>query len=254
MRVGALFVVFMFLCTCGCTPRFIRLKNPDQIESGLQLIAARNAQIEQIKASVAIKGIGIVGHLFHEQADIVARAPQYLLWSMRSFFESPATLIASNGEFITIYDFSGNSAKSYDRLPLNNNSVIDLFDFKIHPRFLIDLLLTRIPLADARSISISEKDALLELKAELFEQWSLRCVFEKTRGVVMQISLRNAQSDYGYELSYENFSQHNGIWFPSLYVVRAFQSGHELTFSMRMKRLELNGVPMAAENFYLKPH
>src|SRR5580700_7321039 len=130
MRVVALLIV-MVLGTSACTIRFVRVRDGNLIEKYLKEINERNEKILQIKASVMVKGIGLIDHLFHEQVDIVAAEPHFLRMAVRSFFESPSNIIASNGEFITIYDFSNSKSENYQSMPINSDSVIDIFNLKI---------------------------------------------------------------------------------------------------------------------------
>jgi len=249
----AFLVLVLALSLSACTGRFVLLRDPYEIDHFLKAINEHNNAIEQIKAGVAIKGVGILGHLFHEQADVIIKKPHFLLWAMRSFFDSPASIIASNGEFITIYDWSGHRSATYEKMPISAHSLIDLFDFKIHPRFLIDLVLTRVPLEHARDVQINKKDGLFEYKAELDDQWRIRAVFEEARRVVLEMSLLNKDSELSYEVSYAEFSKYGEILFPTLYSVRANSAKNAVKFTMRVKRLDINGISVSPENFFLSP-
>lgn len=241
------------LSLSACAGRFVRIRDPLKFDHALKLIEQHNASITQLKAALSIKGIGILGHLFHEQADIVIQKPHFMLWSMRSFFDSPASMAASNGEFITMYDWSGQRSAAYEKIAIEQESVIDLFDFKIHPSFLNDMMLTRVPLKNSRKVMISKNNGRYEYSAELEDAWQLRAIFEEARSIVLEMSLVNKKAGLAYEISYADWDKHEAIMFPTLYQVRVQSMNTSLKFSMKVKRLELNGILLPKEKFFLRP-
>lgn len=253
MKIWVLPALIAVLGTSACMKRFVRVTSPSEIRENLKQIEEYNSRVSQLKAAFSIKGIGILGHLFHEQADIIVQKPDFLLWQMRSFFDVPASMIASDGRFITIYDWTDQHTAVYEKIPLDNNSLIDLFDFKIHPRFLISLLLAQVPLSHARALNIAKNNGLLEFKAELDDGFQLKAIFEEARQVVLQISLINSISGLSYDVQYDEIVNKDGILFPTLYNVKASNNNNSLKFAIRIKRLELNGPPTPADKFFLRP-
>ena len=196
-RVLGLLLVLLELN--ACSPRFVRVSKAELVDSYLHTISEYNSRVSQIKATVDIKGFG-----FRERADFIAQKPAYLLWSMRSFFETPSSIIASNGEYITAYDFSGLSAERYKKFAIKNNSVIELFDFRFHVPSLINILLGRIPVNNAANLSFGVHKNLLEYSFILPDDLEVRGLFDLTTGLLLQSSFTNTKQDLSYYVNYRS--------------------------------------------------
>lgn len=242
-------VVLLF---SACTPRFSRISDTHQLEHSLSVLENYSSKVSQLKAFVSIKGIGFLGHLFHEQADIIVQKPHYLLWAMRSFFDAPQSMVASNGEYITIFDWSTNGSESYQKIALKEKSAIDMFDFPIHPRFFIDIMLARFSLEHAQAITVNKNNGLLEYQAR-FGRWSINAIFDTDREVILRLSFFNQDQEIKYDVSYGEWAPNNSVLFPMLYVVKAQCKNKTLEFSMRIKTLEINGPLLEGDKFYLSP-
>lgn len=237
----------------ACSPRFVRVNKPKFIESYLNTISAYNSRLYQIKATLDIKGLGFLGHHFHERADFIAQKPHNLLWSMRSFFETPVSIVASNGEFITAYDFSGQSAERYKKLRLENNNIIELFDFRFHVPSLLNILLADVPLSRATNINFGVHENLLEYSFDLPENWQVRGLFDLNTKLLTQSTYTNSKYDLAYHVNYLEPVLRNGVLFPSLYNIRAKSASHVLRFELRITQGEINTALIEQAFFYLKP-
>lgn len=237
----------------GCSPRFVRVTRPEQFEVVLQKIALYNSKIKQLKAAVDIRGLGLFGNHFHERADLIVQKPHFFWWSLRSFFETPANVIASNGEFITMYDFTADRTHSYQELALKPQSVIDIFDFRFHPPSLIAILLAQVPLDGARNIQLRQHEDLIEWSADLSDAWQVRGLFDARMPKLLESSYTNQALGLFYHVRYSEHALEDGICFPKLYVMRAKGSSQALRFELRLTHSELNQTPMSPEIFYLRP-
>lgn len=235
----------------ACSPRFVRVSRPELVDSYLDNISAYNSRINQIKATVDIKGLGFLGHHFHERADFIVQKPQYLLFSMRSFFGSPSSIIASNGEYITAYDFSGQGAERYKKFSIKN-PVIELFDFRFHVPALLNILLANIDLEHATNLSFGIHEKLLEFNFDLPEGWRVHGIFDLNTQLLSQSSFINKHYDLAYYVSYSEHSLRNNILFPGLYTVKAKSASNVLRFEMRIVHAELNTALVDPTIFYLK--
>jgi len=250
-RVLGLLLVLLELT--ACSPRFVRVNKPELVESYLNTITTYNARVTQIKATLDIKGLGLFGHHFHERADFIAQKPHNLLWSMRSFFETPISIIATNGEYITAYDFSGQSAERYKKLSLENTSVIELFDFRFHVPSLLNILLAHVPLSNATNIKFGAHEKLLEYSFDLPGGWQTGGLFDLNTQALVQSAYTNSNSQLSYQVSYSEAVLRNGILFPSLYIIKAKSASHSLGFELRMTHAEINTAVVEQAFFYLKP-
>jgi hypothetical protein len=249
-RVLGLLLVLLQLN--ACSPRFVRVSRPELVDSYLQAISVYNSRVSQVKATVDIRGLGFLGQHFHERADIIAQKPHYLLWSMRSFFETPMSVIATNGEYITAYDFSAQSPERYKKVALKNRSVIELFDFRFHLPSLLSIILAEIPLQGALNLSFGVHEKLLNYNFELPDNWQVHGLFDLNTQRLTQSSFIHKQHELSYHVDYSDYVIKNGISFPGLYTIRAQSASSTLRFELRIVNLELNSALVDPAFFYLK--
>src|SRR5580704_15685161 len=160
------FLAIVMICAvmnASCSWRGIIISKPEDINKYLAQIEVYNQEVEQLKASLDITAHGIMGNFIREQADIIVRSPKYLYWSLRSFFGPPSMVMTSNGEFVTMYDFSGQSHQRYQKLPIRDESSFEWLGFHFHPRSIINLFLAKIPLKDGHDIQLRMSEGILEI-------------------------------------------------------------------------------------------
>ncbi|MCA9508700.1 MAG: DUF4292 domain-containing protein [Myxococcales bacterium] len=244
-------LLFIFLLV-SCRPKFLEITNARSLENYLAVIEQSNAKVHQIKAQADIRGNGLLGHFFHERADIVAQAPHYFLWSLRSFFESPASIIASNGKFISVYDIS-NNAQPFHRIPLSENSVVELMDFPFQPKILLNLLLNKIDLRGAKNLKLLTNKNIWLVKADLDGDWHVHASFNEDERYFREIAFEQKKHKIKYRVRYGEMHREQGLSFPTSLMVVASMNGRSLKFNMRFEQLEINGFDISPDTFLLGP-
>lgn len=237
----------IFLCSCR---QLVRVEDKATFARYLSEISALNAKMTQVKASLDIKGRGFFGSFFHEQADIVAQKPDKLYWSLRSFFGSPALVIASDGRYLTMYDFSGGSNSAYQKFLLKEESYLDLLEFKFHPQSLIYLLMAQVPLGS--NIEIKSLDDKLEISSDLDDHWVAISLVDIAQKRVLKTRLVNSREGISYKANYDDFAL--GIDFPQLLVLQVKGQSKSADLEIKLSNLDINGDQVSAGVFYLKPH
>jgi hypothetical protein len=247
-----LFIAFcLVVLTSACTARYVKVANQETIARYFEQVTLYNKLVDQIKASLDIKAYGILGSLIHEQADVIVKSPQYLYWSLRSFFGVPSVVLASNGEWLTMYDFSGHSPQTYQKIALKHDSFFELLDFRFHPQSLIDILLGRIPLG--KNVSMSIADDKLEIKSDLDHGWSQRSIFDPQHNRLLETFLGNELLSVSYHAKYDNFTT-EGMSFPRSIVLLAKGKTRFLRLHIEYVNVEINGDPVLPDIFYLESH
>ncbi len=249
-----LLLLAVILLLTSCTPKFVPVHNPRTLDRYLDKITQASKRITQIKASVDIRGTGLFGQLFHERADIIAAEPHFLLWSLRSFFEAPAHMMASNGEVISIYDFSGNSESSYEQIFIDKNSVVDLFDFPFHPQSLINFFLNKVDLSSAKNLQIAVLENIWQIDADLPFGWQMKALFDEPSSSFKEIILIHSVRGLKYQVNYSELSLIDGNLFPKSLVVAATKNKRTLKIALTFEQLEINGPRVLPDTFFLKPH
>lgn len=247
MRLLPLALVF----TIGCTARYVKVDTAGTRVGYIEHIQAYNLAVQQIRASLDIKAYGVVGSFLHEQADVIVQAPHYMYWSLRSFFGPPSMVFASNGQFLTLYDFSGHSPETYQKIALKHDSFFELLDFRFHPQSLIDILLAKVPLRNESSMSVSE-DRLL-IVTELEHGWTTSCIFDHHQNQLLETTIKNHELGVSYQAKYDNFET-GRMSFPRSIVLLAKGKSRFLRLHVEYVKLELNGDQVLPDIFYLEPH
>lgn len=245
--------VVSLVLLASCHPKFLTVTAPRTLENYLAIIEESGKRVSQLKASVDIRGNGLLGQFFHERADIMVMSPHFLLWSLRSFFETPAQILASNGEIITLYDFN-DSSEPFRHIIIDKNSVIDLFEFPFHPKSLVNLFLNKIELAASKNLHIAVLDDLWRIEADQEDGWHILGLFDANARVFKEITFENVSSRIKYQVKYSDMSLVDGIVFPKLLAVSAQMKGQNLKFNVRFDQLYLNGPKLLPDTFILKPH
>lgn len=242
--------LLMVILNIDCAANYVKVSSA-QINAGyFDQIAAYNQAVHQVKASLDIKAYGILGSALHEQADVIVRSPYYLYWSLRSFFGPPSLLFASNGDFLTVFDFSGHSNKTYQKIPLNHDSFLELLDFKFHPQSLIDILLAKVPLGNEANLRVSTNK--IEITSELGHGWRIKSIFDHQHNRLLETQISNQMLEVVYHAKYDNFTK-EGISFPHSLVLLAKGSARFLRLHIEFTNIEINGEPVLPAIFYLEP-
>lgn len=252
MRLIAI-VLFLLFAT-ACSQKYLRVDNAELIARYRVQIEAYNQRVSQLKASLDIRASGVMGSFIHEQADIVVSSPHYLYWSLRSFFGPPSLLLACNGQYVTMYDFTGHHEPPYQKISLQDDSFFELMDFSFHPTSLINLLLAKIPLAGGKEVELKAADGKLEIRAMLNNGWEMRSVFDHIQERVRETRLLNHALGISYQVKYDNFKESSGIYFPRSLILFAKGPSRFAKFNIELLEIELNGEPTLPDMFYIKPH
>jgi outer membrane lipoprotein-sorting protein len=238
----------------ACSLPFVRLTAPEVVHEHLENIARYNSGVSQLVAAVDISGTGIFGSLIHEQADLAIKKPHFLLWSLRSFFGPPATIVASDGQFITIFDYFSQTDSTYKKIPFTDDSMFQMFGFAFHPKYLTSLLLAQIPLDKAYEIELAYKENELKITAKLPFDWALSSKFDTSLNRLLETELTNEAARLYYHVEYKNYQENSGIYFPTQHVVTAKNQSKSLRFAVTFSQFKLNGPPIDDDKFYLQDH
>lgn len=252
MLTRLIFLALVLLLS-SCRPTFLPITHPRALENYLAMLDESSRRITQIRGSLDIRGVGLLGHFFHERADVIVTSPCYLLWSLRSFFQTPAFMVASNGAYITTFDLN-NSFSPYDQIPITNESVVTLFEFPFHPQSLINFFLNRIELSSAKNIEIGVHDSLWRIEADQNDDWHIVALFDESKRVFTEITLENRKQAIVYQVKYSDMKLEQGIMVPKLLTIMAKINKKSVKLNVRFDQLEVNGEKILPDSFFLKSH
>lgn len=247
-----LLAICLLSLSLSCSRQFLPIKDPQRSIRIMEEIDSYNQELVQLKASMEVRGRGVVGNLTSEQVDVVLKAPNYLYLSLRSFFGPPSLILTANEEHITMMDFSSRETEAYKVMKLDGNSSVKLFGMDLYPHQLLNLLLARVPLDKARDVEISIRDERILISAQLPDGFSFSSEFDRRLRRVIATSIAN--DSMSFTARYDNFQPSSGIYFPRSIVFWAKNLSQRLSLSILMQDIELNGEPVLPDIFYLTPH
>lgn len=248
-----LLLMLPVLLLCACSLPYVRL-NGDQAEVLVHKIADSQHHIEQIKTVLDIRGTGLVGQFFHERADLIAKKPHFLLLSLRSFFDTTALILASNGQYLTMFDFTGQSQSSYQKTVIGIDSLVKVFDWQFHPAALISVVLGFFPLAGAKNLEVFLSNELIKLSGDENFGWHIIAIYDRKSMNLKEITWYNSSLKISLCTKYYDYQLINGHEKAQLLVVKSTNPGGSLAFDLRFTELEINGTPILPDTFYLNPH
>lgn len=254
MRLLALAIGFLFFIVLGCGLKFTRVASPVAMARYLEQIDAHNEKVNQLKASLDIKAAGILGKFIHEQADVIAREPHYLLWSLRSFFGPPAVVIAYNGQFLTMYDFSGQSDEIYRKTTLMDDEYFEMFDLRFDPQAFVTIMLGKIPLKRSKDVELNVDGDRLMIQGSLPNGWIFKSIYDHRQDKILESEMTNSSWALSYRVVYSNFSEISGINFPRSLLLFAKGKSRFAKFNIEITNVSLNGELVLPDVFYLEPH
>jgi hypothetical protein len=246
--------LYILLHLCSCSARYTRVSKLEDTNNYIAILANYNSKITQLKAALDIRGLGFLGHSFHERADILVTKPHYFLWSMRSFFDAPAQIIASNGEYITAYDFTSQNTERYQKMSLADRNMLELFGFRFNITALMHLLLAQVPLEHAHQIIISISNHIIKYNSYVLDNWYVESFFDIESKKLLSSVFSNKNYGLSYQVEYSEHLDRDGVWFPNVYTVKAVDNAQILRFELRLLHAELNGVVADPALFYLKSY
>lgn len=244
----------LIILLSGCMPKPKPISDPYLMEKSIEKLSLASERIKQLKAAADIKGTGILGQFFHEKADVIAKDPHYLIFSLRSFFESPAFMIASNGQFITMYDFTGGRSHAYERIPVGPHSSIELFEFPFEPNILVNILLNKINLQNAQNIELKTSQSHIFAQADLPQGWQIQAQLDEEKLYFTELSYLNKQKKLSFKVIYSDVIQNLGHYYPTSLVIFAKGAKTSVKFALSFNHWEINSEPILPDAFYIKPH
>ncbi len=250
LRYYFLLVSLAFLMSCS--QKFIALSRDEQANT-IEQINKANSQITQLKASIDIRATGFLGHFFHEQADIIVQEPQNLLFFVKSFIGPPSVIVASNDSFVTMYDFSLSGENNYTSIDYNKNTFFTLFETKIYPKILIELMLNKVLLSGIQNLQTYKDKNLYKITGTREQAWQISFYFDEHTQHITAINWNNQALELQYNATYKNFTNINGIYFPKEMVFSIKDKSRETNFKFLINEVLLNGAHEDKEIFYLKP-
>jgi hypothetical protein len=153
---------------------------------------------------------------------------------------------------MSVYDFSSTQSP-YQLMPLNKDSVIDLFGLEFHPEPFISILLARYPFQKSRDVQVFSKNNYGKINS-LVDDWSVSAIFDAGNALLKEMRWTNQAMGVSYSAKYQNITNIDGHQFARLLVVNANNKSASFGFELYFEHMEINGAPLELDQFLLKPY
>ena len=246
-------LAFLVICVSACSPRMIRIVDNKQVEQALKSISEYNGTIHQLRARATVRGHGLLGRMFREEADIVAQVPNFFILSLRSPLGPPMSVVAGNGSFLTSVNFSSGTEPHYAMQPITGAMEFEWFDMSLHPYMMVPFLLARVPLEGVKNIQLFTRNKVFVVSGKFDEFWHYEAIFNPNEHEIHAVKFINVALGEQFDVLYRKHERINGVSFPRLLIIHA-RAADSIKFQLELDEMELNGEPLAPESFFLKLH
>lgn len=256
-RGVALFVSLLLFGLSGCPrptlPEVERLTSPEVARVRLEREGARR---ERLSGHVKARMDGIQGLFASADLDVLIERPAKLHIAVRSFFEQPMLVLATDGVFLSGYDATG-GAPVFLKDVVDGRTFERLVGIEIWPQDLVALFVGVPPAAgaDARQLAIDEKARTYQVG--LVEPQGVVSVV--TARLEDDAMVRWQRYDEGgalvFDARYSDFEVREGVPFAHKLRLELPGSRDEAPRAVRFeaKDVELNGAPFDPAAFRIAP-
>jgi Domain of unknown function (DUF4292) len=220
------YLLLLFL-VIGC-PKTMRFSPAPHLtpEIVLQNLANEGQGRYQVSGTFMARSTGIKRLLGSVELDVVAKFPAFLHISVRSFFNQPARIFASNEQKMYLLEMLDAGTAKYRVEPLSDRTVEEILSLPLSPKEIVEVLLGIAPVQDAKVLEV-KLDHVGKLYTVTLRNLDSK-VTEITARVLDHVITRRVQYDATghkiYEVVYGDFSLISGINF-----------SHRLDFTVSLK-------------------
>lgn len=192
---------------------------------------------------------GLKGLVVSADLDVIAESPARLHLAVRSFFDQPIQVLATDGERVTLYDAQGDGGPRFYAGPADASAARRLLGVPLSPEEVVDVLLGRVPAgATARAHAASEKGAAYTVVFDL-AGGGRATVTADLDDAITHLAVADAAGRPRYEVAYDDFDVREGIRFAEKLEVRVHAAGGAEALVLSIKEAELNPEPFPDEVF-----
>jgi hypothetical protein len=197
---------------------------------------------------------GVAGVVAHADLDVVLERPARANLAVRSFFEQPMQVLATDGSEVTLYDSTRSEGRFFCGTA-DDGAFTSLLPIPVRPDDAVSLFLGAAPIEGARCKLTSVDDATGTYEAT-FERPRRGAVVVRARATDHAIVEERAFTGDGRPLlwmRYGDYVAQKGILFPRRWTLSAYQGDTLSTVVFTSEGLDVNGAPFDDEAFRLAP-
>lgn len=232
-------------------------EGPATPEIARQRLEKEGEHRKRLSGQYTARGVGLSGLLTSAELDVLAEMPARAHVAVRSFFDQPLWILATDGATISGFDATRPTGPRWFDEPADGATFGQLLGVSLWPADLVAMLLGVAPAAgsEALQLALNERRGTYELG--LREPRGTLSIVTARRGDDCLLRWRryDASGTLLFDVEYEGLSPLGGTTIARELVIRLPEGSDEVPAALRLigRELELNGAPFPDAAFRLHP-
>jgi hypothetical protein len=211
---------------------------------------------ERMSGLVKARLDGIEGLFASADIDVLVEQPARLHLAVRSFFEQPMLVLATDGVFLTILDSTQETGPVFYRGVVDGRAFARVLPLEVWPSELVALFLGVAPVAGSQASQLIIDDKARTYAIGLREPNGRASVITARADddALVRWQSYDASGTLLFDARYEDHVEQDGIAFAKTLRLSLPSEGEtERTVRFEAKEVEFNGAPFDARAFALEP-
>jgi len=242
-------------------PKVSPKEEPDTL--GPDLLAALKRESEKrlrVKGTFKATRPGVEGVLGSADLDVVAQKPNQLLLAVRSFFEQPVQIIASDGAYVTVYDALSLEGPRYLRGPADEKALKRILPISLTPAEVVYLTLGALVPVEDEVLDVRTEGESVTLLLARPGGGRTRIVSDMGTPLLREqqlcrgdFTLDDDVNQCAVHITWGEFADRAGLSFAQKVTVSARIKGKSQALVLDAKNVSYNGPPVDAALFVVAP-
>lgn len=243
----------------GC-PRGAPLPDVEHLTSAevaRQRLEREGMRRERLSGHVRARMAGLQGLFANADLDVLVERPAKLHIAVRSFFEQPMLVLATDGVFLSLLDLSREGGPVFARGPVDGRAFETVLPLEIWPQDLVALFLGVAPAAGAEALELAVDPRAGTYEVGLREpQGYISVVTARIEDDALVRWRRFERSgELLFDARYSDFRPHGEVAFAERLQLSLPGATEEAPREVRFeaRQVEVNGAPFDPRAFRLEP-
>jgi len=252
-KLGWLIGLFFLV---GC-PKAMRVSKIPKVtpEIVLKKLEQEVAKRYQVSGTFVARSTGVKKLLGSIEVDLVAKTPQSLYISIRSFFNQPARVLATNDQLIYLLEMQDPLNPKYTVCPNNGEEIETILPLPLTAEEVVEILLGIVSIKD-KKINDIEIDYQGETYVAVLED-KQGSKTEITMSMSDNVVLKRARLDKSgrqiYTVVYEDFQEEEGVNFAQRWNFEVNLKNKSYGVTLKGKSIRFNGELFDETTFQIDP-
>lgn len=232
-------------------------EGPASAERARLRLEKEGARRTRLSGQFTARGDGLAGLLSSADLDLLVEMPARAHISVRSFFDQPLWILATDGATVSGFDATSPTGPRWFHEPVDGATFGHLLGISLWPADLVAVLLGVAPAAGSEALQLALDEQRGTYEVGLREARGTLSIVTARRSDDCLLRWRryDAAGVLLFDVEYESLAPLGDTTVARELVIRLPQASDEVPAALRLKgrELELNGAPFPEEAFRLHP-